>query len=283
MIQRRLDFWLTDSALQEEIEQVSIIPSVKSDHSAILLSINGIEEKSHGPSFWKFNASLLDDNDYVAPINDNYQVWVEEFRDIQDPRLLWDLIKYKIRQETISYSKRNARERKAKLTTLEEKLTILQELCDQDPSTDNLNRLEILKTEYDLQYEYIAQGAIIRSRARWYEQGEKSNKYFLNLESSRGKKSTIRKILKEDQSLTTNPKEIMDELRSFYSNLYQVNSTRESEASLDAFLNSVSVPTLSETQKEKCEEKLTIGECFNILNGFQKNKTPGNDGLTAEF
>ena len=136
MIQRRLDFWLTDNALQEEIEQVSIIPSIKSDHSAILLSINGIEEKLHGPSFWKFNASLLDDNDYVALINDNYQVWVEEFRDIQDPRLLWDLIKYKIRQETISYSKRKARERKAKLTTLEEKLTILQELCDQDPSTD---------------------------------------------------------------------------------------------------------------------------------------------------
>ena len=75
----------------------------------------------------------------------------------------------------------------------------------------------------------------------------------------------------------------MDELRSFCSNLYQVNSTRESEASLDAFLNSVSVPTLSEIQKEKCEEKLTIGESFNTLNGFQKNKTPGNDGLTAEF
>ena len=75
----------------------------------------------------------------------------------------------------------------------------------------------------------------------------------MNLDSSRGKKSTIRKILKEDQSLTTNPKEIMDELRSFYSNLYQVNSTRES----------VSVSTLFEIQKEKGEEKLTIGECFN--------------------
>ena len=75
MIRRRLDFWLTDNALQEEIEQVSIIPSIKSDHSAILLSRNGIEEKSHGASFWKFNASLLDDNDYEALINDNYQVW----------------------------------------------------------------------------------------------------------------------------------------------------------------------------------------------------------------
>ena len=60
--------------------------------------------------------------------------------------------------------------------------------------TENINKLEILKTEFDLKYEYIAQGAIVRSRARWYELGEKSNKYFLNLESSRGKKSVIRKI-----------------------------------------------------------------------------------------
>ena len=53
----------------------------------------------------------------------------------------------------------------------------LQVQCDQDPSLENVNKLAILKTEYDLQCEYLAQGAIIRSRARWYEQGEKSNKY----------------------------------------------------------------------------------------------------------
>ena len=81
------------------------------------------------------------------------------------------------------------------------------------------SELEILKTEYDLLYEYIVQGAIIRSRARWYEEGEKSNKYFLNLESSRGKKCSIRKIFTRNETLTTNPKVILDELSSFYSNL----------------------------------------------------------------
>lgn len=75
----------------------------------------------------------------------------------------------------------------------------------------------------------------------------------------------------------------MDEVRSFYSNLYQANSTRESETLTDSFLKSASVPTLSEIQKEKCEENLTVGECFNTLNSFQKNKTPGNDGLTVYF
>ena len=169
------------------------------------------------------------------------------------------------------------------MANLEENLKNFQVLCDQDPSLENVNRLEILKTEYDLRYEYIAQGAIIRTRDRWYEQGEKSNKYFLNLESSRGKKSTIRKILREDQSLTTNPKVIMAELRGFYSNLYQANSTGESETLTDSFLKNVSMPTLSEIQKEQCEENLTVSECFNTLNSFQKNKIPGNDGLTVEF
>ena len=122
LIQRRLDFWLVDNVLQEEIEQADIVPSNKSDHSAILLSINGIEEQIRGRSFWKFNASLLDDKDYVTLINSRYEVWVDEFKNIDDPRLFWDLIKYKIRQDTTFYSKCKARERKAKMADLAKKI-----------------------------------------------------------------------------------------------------------------------------------------------------------------
>ena len=52
---------------------------------------------------------------------------------------------------------------------------------DKDPSSKNFNDLENLQTDYDRLYEFIAQGAIVRSRATWYEYGEKSNKYFLFL------------------------------------------------------------------------------------------------------
>ena len=63
LIQLRLDFWLIGSNLQEDIDKADIVPAIKSDHSAITLSINGIQSQVHGPSFWKFNASLLDDED----------------------------------------------------------------------------------------------------------------------------------------------------------------------------------------------------------------------------
>jgi len=42
-IQRHLDYWLITNSIQEEVEKVNIIPAIKSDHSAIMLHINGIE------------------------------------------------------------------------------------------------------------------------------------------------------------------------------------------------------------------------------------------------
>lgn len=74
------------------------------------------------------------------------------------------IIKYKIRQGTISYRKCKARERKAKMADFEKRLKNFQVQCDQDPSLENVQKLEISKIQYELQYEYIAQGAIIEGQ-----------------------------------------------------------------------------------------------------------------------
>ena len=139
--------------------------------------------------------------------------------------------------------------------------------------------MECAKTEYDEFYDYITQGANIRSRATWYEKGEKNNKYFLNLEKSNKKRSSVRKIILSDGKLTTNPKTILTELESFYSSLYKDNGCHPSESS---FFN-IEVPSLSEELRSVCEGQITYNECYSVLRSFQKNKTPGNDGLTIEF
>jgi exonuclease III len=51
-IQRRLDYWLITNSIQEEVEKVDIIPAIRSDHSAITLHVNGIENTTYGPSIW---------------------------------------------------------------------------------------------------------------------------------------------------------------------------------------------------------------------------------------
>ena len=96
----------------------------------------------------------------------------------------------KIRYETITYSKRKARIRGANLSDLETKIKECTKKCDEQPNQENSNDLEILQTEYDRQYEYIAQGAIIHSRVNWYGK-KKSNKHFLNLENAKKKKKAV--------------------------------------------------------------------------------------------
>ena len=79
--------------MQEEVENVDIIPAIRTDHSTISLCINGIEETRRAPSFWKFNSSLLQDNDYIRLVTYKNSVWLEEGKDFQDPRILRDYIK----------------------------------------------------------------------------------------------------------------------------------------------------------------------------------------------
>jgi len=43
------------------------------------------------------------------------------------------------------------------------------------------------------------------------------------------------------------------------------------------------ITKLTEDAKQICEGKLSLKECFNCLQSFENNKSPGNDGLTAEF
>ena len=47
--------------------------------------------------------------------------------------------------------------------------------------------------EYDSIYEQIAKGAIIRSKATWYEKGEKSNKFFLRSQTHKKAKAQFRR------------------------------------------------------------------------------------------
>ena len=104
LLKRRLDYWLVSDSVQDFISKTDIIPAIKSNHSAITLSLNGFKDRPFGPSYWKFNSSLVNDEEYVNLITSRYPGWLAEFADVTDKRVLWDLIKYRIRQVTIQYS-----------------------------------------------------------------------------------------------------------------------------------------------------------------------------------
>ena len=164
--------------------------------------------------------------------------WLDEFSSVTDKRLLWDLIKYKVRQVTMKYSKEKARQRRKNISDIEASLRTCEERCNESPSAENQEQLEMLQMEYDSIYEEIANDAIIRSKATWYEKGEKSNKYFLNLETYKKAKSSVRKAFNREGVLITDPtKKILQETHKFYSNLCKQDPLNPSDDILNPFLN----------------------------------------------
>ena len=82
-----------------------IIPCVLSDHDYVTLHLQ-IKKQKIGPSYWKFNNSLLNNQEYVVTLNEKFQEWVNEYVKKDDKKMLWDWLKFKIREFTIPFSKK---------------------------------------------------------------------------------------------------------------------------------------------------------------------------------
>ena len=88
----------------------------------------------------------------------------------------------------------------------------------------------------------------MRSKTDWHEHGEKSTKYFLNLEKRNKATSHIKKIIIDDLRETTGPEIIMFNLRTFYRTLYK-NRSHKTESECLSYLDSLDIPKLSEDEK----------------------------------
>lgn len=91
--------------LKKFVKKVDIQTSIAPDHKTILLSLIWPEDTPRGPSFWKFNNTLLQDEDYIKNIHDSYPQLRQKYSDVNDKRIFWELLKMEIRSITIAFSK----------------------------------------------------------------------------------------------------------------------------------------------------------------------------------
>ena len=194
----------------------------------------------------------------------------------------WEFIKYKIRQFTINYSKEKASERKARRISLEKTVKRLEISLSTNSSETLLEEYYKYKNELESIYNFIAEGIILCSKANWYEHGEKSSKYFLNLEKRNKAKSHLQKIIYSDGQEMCDETEIRQKLKQFYSSLYKRRSTKTVDECM-SYLANMNIPKLKVEEQLSCEGKLTKNECWNVLSSMGSNMSPWNDGFSEEF
>ncbi len=275
----RLDYFLISEHLWGSTVDCDIIPGFRSDHSFISIHIDHLKEK-RGSGFWKMNTSLLFDETYRTMIRNSIQNIVD-LNNNANPDILWEVIKNEIRGQTIKYASKKSKENKRRENILEKEIVNLNMSFTQNPTDINKEKLLSKQQELERIYEERAKGAIIRSRARWTELGEKNTKYFLNLEKRNHVNKCISKLQLDDDTIITNSNDILKEEVRFYSQLYTSATTDDSD--FCNYLPEVADNCLSQEEAQLCEGKITIDECVVALKTMSNNKTPGCDGIPVEF
>ena len=89
-----------------------MISTIKTDHSAITIEFQDVDDKVKGPGFWKLNCSLLNDKQYVNELNLLLPAWLQEGKqELSDPRCL-DWVKYNVKKYSRQYSMSKSRQKK---------------------------------------------------------------------------------------------------------------------------------------------------------------------------
>ena len=125
-------------------------------------------------------------------------------------------------------------------------------------------------------------GVILRSRARWYELGEKSTNYFCNLENRNFTNKIMHKLELDNGTVTNEPTEILEKTREFYSSLYQETETTH-ENLLEERLSACDYNKISEEEQSLIPGPISYTELSNVFKRMKNDKSPGFSGYTVEF
>ena len=241
----RLDFCLVSQSLTCNVTNSGILAVFKTDHSLITIKL-ALHSNPRGPGFWKLNTSLLEEDGYVKQIKTTIKAVQEEYQEDNtiNAALTWEMIKLKVREQSMMYEKTKQTNMSRIEEELEKTINWLQKEIDRssrdEPGKQEMHReLEKKQRELEQIIEHKTKGAILRSKCRWYNEGEKNTKYFLNLEKRHYKNGVISQLKIDDDKFVTSDKEILNACGSFYKNIFVFNVVIARKLKTSSFLRRI--------------------------------------------
>ena len=113
---RRLDYFLISDTLQSSVSLCEILNPLESEHSPIKIRFKS-PYTVKGLGYWKFNSSLLDDNNFVQNMKQVINEIIPLVDNYNDPRIGWEYLK--MREYTRDIAIKNAKQRKKTRVDLE--------------------------------------------------------------------------------------------------------------------------------------------------------------------
>jgi hypothetical protein len=250
------------------------------DHFAVTTHFQ-FENDTRGPGYWKMNVSYLKEEKYCNGILQILDSIISN-NTCLDYRCKWDLFKIYVKEFSLRYAKNQSKEKKDYLKTIEDEIQCLEQKIDKVNLVCLKSKLDSLKKNHMAHLKTLSNGAYIRSRAKYVEEGDRPTLFFLNLEKQHQVNNKISKLVSNNK-IITNQTLILNTCANFYQDLYK--SQKPSVPKINQYLEKIELDhILSDGESMICDGKITEDECqFIIFNKMKPNKAPGIDGIPVEF
>ena len=296
-IHSRLDRFYLPASLKKEFLQQHLYANPWSDHRTVSLTIDVKAPVKRGQGWFKLNTALLEEDEYRDLIREFLRDWIKILPTWSCIQQWWVEGKNRIRTITLDYSYQQSRLRK-------QKIAALTKFLDTENKKPNPDKQFIADTQENIAYLRLTQkrGTMVRSREETIVQGEKPSRYFFAQERIKKAKSTITEVYQEtinndnpedsydeiiqdiynpfNQSLTSTNDGILTAIKDYYTDLF---SKQDLDTTIqEEFLDNIDIklPTATKTMMDADITDIELNIAIHL---FNKDKTPGIDGLPIEF
>ncbi|NBW58358.1 hypothetical protein EBR43_11400, partial [bacterium] len=253
----------------------------KSDHAAIQVNIEYDLDKGRG--MFRPNVAFLDCTNLRSSFESELSLLMQQTDPTWCPHTKLEFAKVAIRSKVIEYSLKFKKQTEDKHQNIIVELGKLREIkmkqlaSGSSSTTDGLNMLDfdIAELERDLDKVLSDKTKMLaaKSRVKWLELGEKSNKYFLNLNKSFQNSSYFKSFIVNGKECHDS-KSKLDGVYDFYSKLYSHQKNNDSKS----FLNTLEFSHICPADSDNLIKPLTKDELTKVLKSCGDTAS-GPDGI----
>jgi len=253
----------------------------KTDHAAVIAKFEHTQNVIHKSTHVKLDNDILKDN---VKLNELKEYVVNQLNDPQvatfNPHVKLEFAKMSIRTKALDIMARCRKQKNELLNEINREIITNTRLLgtENDARLKNMliRELETLKVQKDAILNEQGEKLANLARTKWYNEGEKSNKYFLNMLKRQQSRSDMNCLIINGVECT-NSDIIKEHVKDFYRHLY--NHGRNTQIA-PTFLDNMF--TVDADLNNSIIADITLNELWQTLKSLRAT-TPGPDGISNTY
>ena len=249
-----------------------------SDHRLFRAKIS-LRSVCRGPGYFKLNTLLLEDEGVSDYFENFLRVLIPLEHGIFQE---WEHFKSFTKTFFIKLGKLRSKDRNLRRKCLEDRIRNALDLLNTGNDNGNIkNYLKRLKHELELLNSFYIASCRLNTYYSDFVNDRASLSTVKSLQRKSWEQRHIFSIMDPQGNLVEDPGEVLNEFETQFRRLFE--SQRIDVDLLNFFLSQEGLRRLDEAQKIILDEHITVDEVKKAIYSFQRNKTPGLDGIPIDF